>query len=112
MQGEDGRVYYTINQHECDRITIVITNNYLGDLSTETHTLKLDGKEQKDSPWYGGPEQYRTSAKFINSKLQIKARIINGPTSTTTYSLTKARNLSIDSRTGSPDAPSIAKRQK
>ena len=42
-QGEDGQVEIVIDQHECDRISIVRNNNYLGTKTSEKHILKLDG---------------------------------------------------------------------
>jgi uncharacterized membrane protein len=39
VQGEDGQVHLVIDQHECDRINIVEEFNYLGTITTETHTL-------------------------------------------------------------------------
>ena len=74
IQGEDGQVHIAIDQHDCDRISIVRKNNYLGTITSETHILKLDGKDQKDSPWFGSSEQYRTSAKFVGSELRVTAR--------------------------------------
>ena len=50
IQFEDGQVHIAIDQHGCDRISIVRKSGYLGTLTSETHVLKLDGKEQKDSP--------------------------------------------------------------
>jgi hypothetical protein len=109
VQGEDGQVHLVIDQHECDRIHIVEKSNYLGTISTETHTLKLDGKEQKDSGWMGGTEEYRTSAKFVGSSLQIEAKTLSGSTLRIIYSLTRARDLLEDAGT---NGRVVAKRQK
>jgi hypothetical protein len=112
IQGEDGQVHIAIDQHECDRISIVRKNNYLGTITSETHTLKLDGQDQKDSPWLGSTEQYRTSAKFVGAELQVKARTTGGSTLTMIYSLTPARDLLEEARTNRRGVPVVAKRQK
>ncbi len=112
IQGEDGQVHIAINQHECDRISIVRKNNYLGTITSEAHILKLDGKDQKDSPWLGSSEQYRTSAKFIGSELQVKARTTSGSILTVIYSLTPARDLMEEALTDPRGVPVVAKRQK
>jgi hypothetical protein len=112
IQGEDGQVHIAIEQHGCDRIDIVRKNNYLGEITSETHNLKLDGQERKDSPWFGGSEQYSTSAKFIGSRLQIKARTTGGSTLTMIYSLAPSRDLLEEVSTGSRGVPTLAKRQK
>lgn len=111
-QGEDGQVHIAIDQHGCDRIEIVRRNNYLGTITSETHTLKLDGKEHKDSPWLGGAEQYRTSARFVGSELQLKARTNGGSTLTLIYALTRGRDLLEEARTNGRGVPVVAKRQK
>jgi hypothetical protein len=112
IQGEDGQVHIAIHQHECDRINIVRKNNYLGTIRSETHILKLDGKDQKDSPWFGSSEQYRTSAKFVGSELRVKARTTSGSTLTMIYSLTPARDLMEEEVTDPRGVPVVAKRQK
>ena len=112
IQGEDGQVYITIDQHECDRISIVRKSNYLGTITSEKHLLKLDGKDQKDSPWLGSTEQYRTSAKFVGSELQVKARTVGGSTLTMIYSLTPVRDLLEEAFTDHRGVPVVAKRQK
>jgi hypothetical protein len=104
IQGEDGQVHISIDQHECDRITIVRKSGYLGKITSETHILKLDGKDQKDSPWLGGREQLRTSAKFVGSKLEVKARTSSGSTLALIYSLTSSGDLL--------EGELVAKRQK
>jgi hypothetical protein len=109
VQGEDGQVHLVIDQHECGRINILEKTNYLGTITTETHTLILDGKEQKDSGWMGGTEEYRTSAKFVGSSLQVKAKTLSGSTLTIIYSLTRARDLLEDAGT---NGRVVAKRQK
>jgi hypothetical protein len=109
VQGEDGQIHLVIDQHECDRINILEKTNYLGTITTETHTLKLNGKEQKDSGWMGGTEDYRTSAKFVGSSLKITAKTVSGSTLTITYSLTRARDLLEEAGT---NGRVVAKRQK
>ena len=109
-QGEDGQVLITIDQQECDRITIVRRNNYLGTITSERHVLKLDGKDQKDSPWLGGSEQYRTSAKFVGSELQVTTRLTRGSTFTMIYALTAAGDLLEESANDRRGVP--AKRQR
>lgn len=112
MQGEDGQVQIVITQHDCDRIEIVRNNNYLGTVSSERHTLKLDGKDQKDSPWLGSPEQYRISAKFVGSELHVKARTTTGSALTMIYSLNSAGDLLEDGLTARRVVPIGTKRQK
>lgn len=106
--GEDGQVQISIEQHECDEITIVRKSTYLGTTTSEKHVLKLDGKLQEDSPWLGGTEPYKTRAKFVGSKLQVKAQTVNGTTLTMIYSLNSERDLLEGDGQSSPIA---AKRQ-
>lgn len=104
IQGEDGQVHISIDQRRCDRITIVRKSGYLGKITFEKHTLNLDGIDQKDSPWLGGSEQFRTSARFVGSKLEVKARTSSGSTLTLIYSLTSSSDLL--------EGELVAKRQK
>ncbi len=87
-------------------------SNYLGTITSETHTLKLDGKEQKDSSWFGSVDQYRTSAEFVGSELQVKAKTTGGSTLRMSYSLTPAHDLLEKDLSNPRDVPVIAKRQK
>ena len=113
IQGEDGQVHISIDQHECDRINIVRKSGYLGTITSETHILKLDGKDQKDSPWLGSKEQYTTSATFVGSELRVRARTTSGSTFTMSYSLTPARDLLEEARLADRrGVPLVAKRQK
>ena len=112
LQGEDGQVQITIVQHECDLVEIVRTSNYLGEVSSETHDLTTDGKERKDSPWFGGAEQYRTSARFVGSALEVKTRTNNGGAFALLYSLTRARDLVEEDRSSGGRIRKVAKRQK
>src|SRR5262245_21513646 len=64
IQGEDGQVHISIEQEQCDRVTIHRESGYLGTITSEKHVLKLDGTVQDNSPWFGGTEHYETSAKF------------------------------------------------
>jgi len=111
IQGEDGQVHIAIDQHGCDRISIVRKSGYLGTITSVTHVLKLDGKEQKDSPWFGPKEPNRTSAKFVGSELQVRARLTSGSTLTLIYSLTSTGDLLEDPSNGR-GVPLLAKRQK
>ena len=111
IQGEDGQVRIAIDQHECDRSNIVRKSNYLGTITSEKHILKLDGKNQKDLPWLGSTEQYRTSARFVGSELRVKARTTGGSTLTMIYSLTPARVLLVGAFTDRRGVPLVAKRQ-
>jgi len=104
IQGEDGQVHISIDQRRCNRITIVRKSGYLGKITFEKHTLNLDGNDQKDSPWLGGSEQFKTSAKFIGSKLEVKSTTSNGSILTLSYSLTSSGDLL--------EGELVAKRQK
>ena len=110
-QGEDGQVHILIDQHNCDRIKIVMNNYYLGTKTSEIHTLKLDGNEQTDSPWFGSSGQNRTSAKFVGSQLQVRSRPARGMTITLIYSLTPGRDLLEGSPDDGGESPVVAKRQ-
>lgn len=112
FRGEDGQVHIAIEQHGCNHIEIVRRISYLGATTTETHALKLDGREQKDSPWLRGREQYRTSAKFVGSQLQIRATTTGGASLTMIYSLTPSRDLLEEARTGGRGVPVLAVREK
>jgi hypothetical protein len=113
IQGEDGQVHIAIDQHDCDSISISRKSGYLGKITSETHVLKLDGTDRKDSPWMGGAEQYRTSAKFVGSELQVRERTTGSSTLTIIYSLTPARDLLEEGRlTNRRGVPVLAKRQK
>lgn len=107
LQGEDGQVRITIDQLDCDRVDIIRKNNYMGTLTSEKHALKLDGKEQEDSPWLGGAEQCRTVARFVGAELQVKAKTSGGSTLTTIYSLTRLGDLLENG-----GVPVVAKRQR
>jgi hypothetical protein len=112
LLGEDGKVYYILHQHGCDSIDITSNVDYLGSRSAETHNLKLDGKDQTDSPWFGGNEQTRTTAKWVGSTLRITQKLPGGFTSTQTYRLNRDRNLVMDSIPPNKFGPSVAKRMK
>ena len=114
IQGEDGQVHISIEQERCDRVTIRRESGYLGTITSEKHVLKLDGTVQEDSPWFGSTNQYKTSAKFNNSALQIEARTTTGSTLTMIYSLTPEGDLLIDDILNGRRAggPVVAKRQR
>jgi hypothetical protein len=112
IQGEDGQVHISIEQEGCDRATIVRESGYLGTITAEKHVLRLDGTVQDDSPWLGSHDQYKSSAKFNESSLQIEAKTTNS-TLTMIYALTPEGDLLEDAlidgrRTG---GPVVAKRQ-
>jgi hypothetical protein len=114
IQGEDGQVHISIQQERCDRITIRREIGYLGTITGETHVLKLNGTAQDDPPWFGGTEQYKTSAKFNDAVLQIEGTSNAGTTLTVIYSLNLEGDLLekvvINGRGGG--APTVAKREK
>jgi hypothetical protein len=115
IQGEDGQVKISINQHGCDRIKIVRRSGYLGTTTAEKHSLRLDATNQKDSPWLGEAEKCRTSAKFVGSELQVEATTRRGATLTLIYSLSPDRDLLeaalIGRRGDGRGVPSVARRQ-
>jgi hypothetical protein len=113
FQGEDGQVHISIEQEQCDRVTIRRESGYLGTITSEKHVLKLDGTVQKDSPWLGSTEQYKTSAKFNDSALQIEARAPTGSTLAMIYSQTPEGDLLEEALINGRSGGSIvAKRQK
>src|SRR5262249_48543334 len=114
IQGEDGQVHISIEQERCDGATIQRESNYLDTITSEKHVLKLDGTVQADSPWMGSTDQYKTSAKFNNSAMQIEARTTTGSTLTIIYSLTPEGDLLIDDFVNGrrTDGPLVAKRRK
>ena len=57
------------------------------------HVLNLDGTVQKDSPWLGSTDQYKTSSRFNDAALQIEARAPTGSTLTMIYSRTPEGDL-------------------
>src|SRR5437667_3380061 len=71
IQGEDGQVFITITQQGCRQMTVERTNNYLGTITREKHTLKLDGVFHPDSSWYGGVDKEKSAAKFVSGKLEL-----------------------------------------
>src|SRR5262245_55272437 len=93
IQGEDGQVHISIEQVRCDRATIRRESGYLGTITREQHTFKLDGTVQEDPPWFGGTEPYKTSAKFKESFLRIEAKSNSRITLTVIYSLTLEGDL-------------------
>jgi len=93
IQAEDGQVYVSIEQKRCDRASIRREIGYLGTITGEKHSLKLDGNIQEDPPWFGEAERYKTSAMFNESALHIEARSNSGSTLTMIYSLTTEGDL-------------------
>jgi hypothetical protein len=111
LQGEDGQVRISIKQHNCDRIVIVRENNYLGTITSETHTLALDGKEHPDTPWLGARKPGQTSARFQGSELWIETKTAGDATLAMIYSLTADRDLQAKAGEGGRQgSPSIATR--
>jgi hypothetical protein len=100
IQGEDGQVHISIEQHKCDRIIIVRESGYLGTITSEKHILKLDGREQADTPWLGAARPYRTSARFMGSDLLVEAMPEGDSPLTIIYSLTAGRDLQEDANPG------------
>lgn len=88
-QGEDGQVYTSIVQHGCDRIEMAVKSYYLGELSAENHTFRLDGIERADSR---GSERYRSSARFVGCELRVTITD-SRTTHTEIYSLNPAGDL-------------------
>jgi hypothetical protein len=110
IQGEDGQVHITIDQRGCTRIGIVRTYGYLGEKTTDKHTLRLNGNEQKDAKWFGeGDREYRTSARFIGSQLQIRVRLLDGKIFHVLFWLNPEQDL-LESVNG--ESPSLALREK
>jgi hypothetical protein len=77
----------------CDRASIRREIGYLGTITGEKHSLKLDGNVQEDPPWFGEAERYKTSAMFNESALHIEARSNSGSTLAMIYSLTPEGDL-------------------
>lgn len=75
IQGEDGQVQISIEQYKCGRIEIVRDSGYDGEVTPEKHVLKLDGKDQADTPWLGAGGLPSTSARFVGSELLVEVRI-------------------------------------
>jgi hypothetical protein len=112
IQGEDGQVRISIEQQRCERISIIRRSGYLGRITSETHTLTLDGKVRKDLPWFGGSDECcETSAAFVGPTLRIEARAAQGPVLTITYSLTPARDILEEVLDGHGLGPMLARRQ-
>jgi len=112
IQGEDGQVYISIEQTRCARASIRREIGYLGTITGEKHLLKLDGSVQKDPPWFGEAEPYKTSAKFNDSALHIEARSNSGGTLTMIYSLTPEGDLleEVVLNGRAAGSPNVAKR--
>ncbi len=111
FQGEDGQVHISIKQRGCGRIEIVRKSSYLGTVTAEAHSLRLNGHEQRDASRYGSREQHTTSARFVKSELHIEARTIGGPILTVIYYLTPSRDLVEDTRTGGQSSQLLFERQ-
>jgi hypothetical protein len=115
IQGEDGQVQISITQHNCEHITIIRGNNYLGSLTSEKHTLVLDGKDHADTPWLGARKRPRTSARFVGSELVVDTATPGDGKLTFLYSLTSERDLNEESvfnrRGDERGAVLVAKRQ-
>jgi len=116
LQGEDGQVHISISQDGCSRITIIRNTGYLGKITQEKHSFRLDGSSQPDSEWFGdGREKYQARPRFTPTSLRIDLTAQNGTMYTMILSLTPNGDLIEDflaegKRIGG--GPTIAKRQK
>ena len=111
IQGEDGQVNIAIQQHECDRINIVRKSNYFGRITSEKHMLKLDGKDQQDSPWLGGADSTRLRRSLL-ARNYGKSKNHKSSDPHNLYSLTPARDLLEATVTDHQRVPVLAKREK
>ena len=83
IQGEDGRVYVTLEQTRCKRLAMDWkTSSYAGE-SRSRHVLVLDGRSHLEANWYGSGRQL-TSAQVLSGKLDIVVRPA-GSLDTTTF---------------------------
>ena len=115
LQGEDGQVHISIKQDQCKTITITRDTGYLGKVTSEVHTYRVDGTTQPDSGWYGGDEKYQGTARFTPTSLRIELRANDGSTRTMLFSLTPRRDLIEDALTNGErlgGGPTVATRQK
>ena len=114
LQGEDGQVKISIDQQGCETVRIVRERGYLGTVTTETHSLTLDGKVRTDSTWFGGSGKCcQTFATFVGSTLHVQARAADGTTTTLSYALNAQRDLLEGALLNGRGAdPVVAKRQK
>jgi hypothetical protein len=99
IQGEDGQVHIYVQQNACDRIVIERRTSYLGKITSEKHSLRLDGKPQVDMAWLGQPGKVETSAKFDGDVLRVVTKAASTDSQSTmkwNYSLTARRNLLED----------------
>ena len=101
-------------QHGCGRITIIRESGYLGDITTERHALKVNGKLQRDSSWLGGLRQSLTAARFVGSELRVEVHTPGDLAVTIVYSLNSDTDLLEEARTRSDrkSVPLVASRQK
>jgi hypothetical protein len=99
IQGEDGQVHIYVQQNACDRIVIERRTSYLGKITTEKHSLRLDGKPQVDMAWLAQSGKAETSAKFDGDVLRVVTKAASSDSQVTmkwNYSLTARRNLMED----------------
>ena len=83
IQGEDGRVYITIVQTGCKRMTMVWNNvSYANAPSPSRHLLALDGQFHVDAGWFGFRDPVLTSARLRSGKLEIVAKQAHSADST------------------------------
>ena len=78
LQGEDGQVFVTIDQTECQRIAIDWGGSVEHQLKSDKHDLALDGEFHDDADWFGEQGRQSTSATFVGWGIQL----VGKPTST------------------------------
>ena len=83
----------SIRQNDCNRIAIVRNTGYLGTTTSEKHVLRLDGKEQADTAWFGGLKRHRTAAGFVGHELLVNTKAVGDIAITIIYSLNSDRDL-------------------
>jgi hypothetical protein len=74
IQGQDGRVYITIRQTRCEKITIEWLILSYGGTSGTTHALTLDGRFHADTGWFGERGKRLTSTQFRSNVLEIVSK--------------------------------------
>jgi hypothetical protein len=56
-------VHIYVQHNACNGIVIEHRNSYLGKITSERHSLRLDGKSRADIPWLGQSGKSETSAQ-------------------------------------------------
>src|SRR5687767_12007985 len=76
IQGEDGRVYVTIEQPRCDTVMIVwLTRSIYGTSRTRRH-LKLDGRSRAAQGWFRQAGSFVTAAEFRSDTLTLVEQLV------------------------------------